>query len=45
MPQKLSRIQVIDRAHEVHGYKYIYDKMEYVDNANIYGSLQLTCKD
>ena len=31
MPQKLSRIQVIDRAHEVHGYKYIYDKMNYVD--------------
>ena len=30
MPQKLSRIQIIDRAHEVHGYKYIYDKMEYV---------------
>ena len=32
MPRKLTRIEVIDRANEVHGYKYIYDKMEYVDS-------------
>ena len=31
MPKKLTRIEVIDKANQVHGYKYIYDKMEYVN--------------
>lgn len=31
MPKKLTKIEIINRAHEVHGYKYIYDKMEYVN--------------
>ena len=32
MSRKLTKIEVIDRANEVHGYKYIYDKMDYVDS-------------
>jgi len=32
MSRKLTKIEVINKAHEVHGYKYIYDKMDYINN-------------
>lgn len=32
MVKKLTKIEVINRANEIHGYKYIYDKMDYVNN-------------
>ena len=31
MVKKLTKIEVINRANEIHGYKYIYDKMDFVD--------------
>ena len=30
MVKKLTKIEVINRANEIHGYKYIYDKMDFV---------------
>ena len=38
----LTRIEVIDKAHKVHGYKYIYDKMEYVNSAT---KTCITCRE
>ena len=33
MTRRLTKLEVINKAYEVHGYKYIYDKMEYVNNS------------